>query len=199
MPRIEKADNRRIKARGGQKSSALVASAIAGLKSMRVSRRILLIAAPLMLVIIAVALAAVIMPGRGGNGQLPSAGPTPTASVPNTYSLPDSVVPTNSWMNFYGLKCTLDGQPLPVGSAITVRDPKGVLCGEFTVTEAGRYGLMPVYGGNPSSQTGEGVVPGTSLHFYINGILATVKGPDDPVWTAMGDLRQVNLQASTTS
>ena len=101
-------------------------------------------------------------------------------------------------MNFYGLECTLDGQPLPAGSVITVRDPEGILCGEFTVTQAGRYGVIPVYGDDISTQVDEGALPGDSLHFYINGILATVTGPDEPVWTAMGDLKQVNLQASTT-
>ena len=155
----------------------------------------LLIAAPLVLVIIALASAALIIPGRGGNEQFPPAGPTPTASTPY---IPESLVPTNSWMNFYGLECTLDGQPLPVGSVITVRDPKGILCGEFTVTTAGRYGLMPVYGYDATTQADESAVPGDSLRFYINGILATVTGPDEPMWTAMGDLKQVNLQASTT-
>jgi hypothetical protein len=101
-------------------------------------------------------------------------------------------------MNFYGLECTLDGQPLPVGSVITVRDPKGILCGEFTVTVAGRYGLLPVYGYDATTQASESAVPGGSLRFYINGILATGTGPDEPMWTAMGDLKQVNLQASTT-
>lgn len=162
----------------------------------RINRRLLLIIIPVLLVIIALAVAAVVIPGRGGNGQPSPAGPTPTASAPDT-SIPDSPVATNSWMNFYGLECTLDGQPLPVGSVITARDPEGILCGEFTVTQAGRYGLMPVYGDDPTTQVNEGAVPGDSLHFYINGILVTVIGPDESVWTAMGDLKQVNLQAST--
>jgi hypothetical protein len=196
MPKIEKADNRTNDARAGQKAPAILASVITGFKRMRASRRVLLIAAPLVLVIIAVALAALIVPGRGGNGQFPPAGPTPTASTPY---IPESLVTTNSWMNFYGLECALDGQPLPVGSVITARDPEGILCGEFTVTLAGRYGLMPVYGDDPPTQGDEGAVPGDSIRFYINGILATVTGPDEPVWTAMGDLKQVNLQASTTS
>jgi hypothetical protein len=105
---------------------------------------------------------------------------------------------TNKWVNFYGLECTLDGQPLPAGTVITVRDPQDMVCGEFLVTHAGSYGIMPVYGGDPSTQVDEGALPGDSLHFYTNGILATVTGPDEPVWTAMGDLKQVNLQASTT-
>jgi len=163
----------------------------------RVNRKLLLIIAPVLLVIIALAVAAVIIPGRGGNGQVSPAGPTPTASAPNTSYVTGSLVPTNSWMNFYGLECTLDGQPLPAGTVITVRDPEGILCGEFTVTQVGRYGLMPVYGDELSTATKEGPAPGDSLDFYINGIKATVTGPDESVWTAMGDLKQVNLTAST--
>jgi hypothetical protein len=57
---------------------------------------------------------------------------------------------------------------------------------------------MPVYGDEVSTEADEGAVAGDSLDFYINGIKATVTGPDEPVWTAMGDLKQVNLAASTT-
>lgn len=197
MPKIEKADNRTNDAGAGQKPASILASVITRFKRMRISRRVLLVAAPVVLVIIALTLAALIIPGRGGNGQLPLAGSTPTASAPNI-SIPESLVTTNSWMNFYGLECTLDGQPLPVGSVITVRDPEGILCGEFSVTQAGRYGLMPVYGDDLSTQVDEGALLGDSLHFYINGILVTVTGPDEPVWTAMGDLKQVNLQEAST-
>jgi hypothetical protein len=163
----------------------------------RINRRLLLIIAPVLLVIIALAVAAVIIPGRGGNGQFSPEGPTPTGSAPDGSDIPDSLAPTNSWMNFYSLECTLDGQPLPAGTVITVRDPEGVLCGEFPVTQAGRYGLMPVYGDELATKADEGAAPGDALDFYINGIKATVTGPDEPVWTAMGDLKQVNLAAST--
>jgi hypothetical protein len=175
MPKIERADNRTNDARAGQKAPAILASAISRFKRMRVSRSGLLITVFLGLAIIAVIVAAVVIQGRGGNGQL---------------------VPTNIWMNFYGLNCTLDGQLLPVGSVVTVCDPEGILCGAFTVTQVGRYGLLPVYEDDPWTQVDEGAAPGDSLQFYINGVLATVTGPDQPVWTAMGDLKQVNLQAS---
>lgn len=164
----------------------------------RINRRLLLFIAPVLLVIIAVSVAAVIIPGRGGNGQLAPGAPIPTNSAPKGLNISNSLAPTNSWMNFYGLECTLDGQPLPVGALITVRNPDGVFCGEFSVTKAGRYGLMPVYGDELATEGHEGAVPGDSLDFYINGIKATVTGPDEPLWTTMGDLKQVNLAASTT-
>ncbi len=163
----------------------------------RTNRKLWLLIAPVLLVIIAVTVAAVVISGNDGNGQLSPEGATPTASAPGGSDITDSLMTTNIWMNFYGLECTLDGQPLPVGTMITVRDADGILCGEFTVSKAGRYGLMPVYGDDPATEADEGAVPGDSPDFYINGIKATVTGPDGPVWTAMGDLQQVNLAAST--
>jgi hypothetical protein len=198
MPKIERADNRTNDARTGQKAPGILASIIAGFKRMRVSRRVLLIIAPLLLVIIALAVAAVIIPGRGGNGQFPPAGPTPTASAPNSSYVTGTVVPTNKWMNFYGLESALDGQPLPVGAVITARDSQGVVCGEFVVTHVGRYGIMPVYGDDPSTEADEGAGPGDPLQFYVDGIKAAVIGPDEPVWTAMGDLKQLELSASVS-
>jgi hypothetical protein len=198
MPKIEKTDNRTNDARTGQKASGILASIIAGFKRMRVSRRLLLIIAPLLLVIIALALAALIIPGRGGNGQFAPAEPTPTASAPNSSYIPGTVVPTIKWVNFYGLNCTLDGQPLPVGAVITARDSQGVVCGEFVVTHIGRYGIMPVYGDDPSTEADEGAGPGDPLQFYVDGIKAAVTGPDEPVWTAMGDLKQLELSASVS-
>jgi hypothetical protein len=203
MPKIEKTNGRTNDVRAGQAAVPLsvpriLASVITRFKHMKVSRRLLLIAAPLFLVIIALALAALIVPGRGGNGQFPPAEPTPTASAPNSSYIPGTVVPTNKWVNFYGLNCTLDGQPLPVGAVITARDSQGVVCGEFVVTHIGRYGIMPVYGDDPSTEADEGAGPGDPLQFYVDGIKAAVIGPDEPVWTAMGDLKQLELSASAS-
>jgi len=80
-------------------------------------------------------------------------------SVENTPTLApmrmpaQEVVPTEEWANFYGLGSTLNGQPLPVGVVIRAYDPQGVVCGQFRVTRAGCYGLMPVYGDDPLKAT----------------------------------------------
>jgi hypothetical protein len=107
-----------------------------------------------------------------------------------------AVVPTISWVDFYGLESTIDGQPLPVGAVIRAYDPQGVVCGEFSVTRAGWYGLMPVYGDDLLTEVDEGAVPGDRIKLTINGVAATVMGPDESIWTAFGDLKQVNLAVS---
>ncbi len=95
-----------------------------------------------------------------------------------------SVVPTNRWVNFYGLENTIDGQPLQVGLVITARDPQGVLCGEFVVKEAGRYGVMAVYGDDPLTDADEGAAFGDRIEFRVNGVQAVASGPDEAIWTA---------------
>lgn len=105
--------------------------------------------------------------------------------------------PTNRWVDFYSLDSTLDGEPLPAGSTITVLDPDGVVCGAFSVIRSGGYGLMPVYGDDPYTETDEGAEPGDRLEFRINGVRAVATGPDEPTWTAMGVAKQVNLARPT--
>ncbi len=108
-----------------------------------------------------------------------------------------SVVPTNKWVNFYGLENTVGGQLLQVGLVITACDPQEVRCGEFEVKEAGRYGVMAVYGDDPFTDADEGAVFGDRIEFRVNGVQAVASGPDEATWTAMGDLRHVDLTVST--
>ena len=161
-------------------------------KRMNLSSQLVVTLAAVFLTILALSVVGLLISGDNGSKQPPSA----PNSGNHTY-IPGGVVPTTQWVNFYGLNSLLDGQRLPVGSVITALDPQGVVCGEFTVTQGGRYGLMPVYGDDPSTNSDEGAVPGDSIQFRINGIQAEVVGPDEPAWTEMGDLKQVNMTANT--
>ncbi len=109
-----------------------------------------------------------------------------------------SVIATNQWVNFYGLESTIDGAPLPAGTVVTAYDPQGVPCGEFTVTTGGRYGLMPVYADDPTTDVDEGAQPGDTIALRVDGFLCSPSGPDAPVWGEMGELIHVELTASTT-
>jgi hypothetical protein len=104
--------------------------------------------------------------------------------------------PGPEWVNFFSANTTFLSQPIPVGAVIEAFDPQGVKCGEFTVTTEGKYGLMPCYGDDktPPDLVDEGAEPGDVISFTINGLPATAAGPDDPVWTSHGALREVNLQ-----
>lgn len=84
----------------------------------------------------------------------------------------DNVNPTNSWVDFYSAASTYLGAPVPEGAEIAVFDPQGVRCGEFTVVNAGAFGVMPCYGDDPTTLMDEGAVVGDSLRFTINGKVA---------------------------
>jgi len=150
-------------------------------------RRLLAPAVTVALVAVVVSFTATLVPGGGSDNDQ---GGTVQADS-------GSVVPTNKWVNFYGLENTIDGQPLQVGLVITAYDPQGVLCGEFEVEEAGRYGVMAVYGDDPLTDADEGAVFGDRIEFRVNGVQAVASGPDEAAWTVMGDLRHVDLTVST--
>ena len=132
--------------------------------------------------------------GSSSSGSSATIDLDPDETVIVTFS--NRRLPTNLWVNFYGLKSTLNGQPLPVGTVIRAYDPQGVICGEFSVTHAGWYGLMPVYGDDPLTEVDEGAATGDRIKLTVNGVAATVTGPDEPVWVTFGDLKQVNLAVS---
>jgi hypothetical protein len=142
-------------------------------------------------VVLAVALTGLIGIGRGGEEAETTA--PGGADVNNGIAELGVSAPTNRWVDFYSLSSTLDGAPLPVGSVITALDPDGVVCGAFSVTRAGGYGLMPVYGDDPDTEMDEGAVLGDRLEFRINDVPAVALGPDDPVWTTMGVAKHVDL------
>ena len=123
-----------------------------------------------------------------------------------SFARADDVIPTNTWVDFYSLNSTFQGQPLPVGASIAIFDPQGVQCGAFTVKFTGMYGVMPCYGDDPLTIPDEGAVLGDVLHFTINGQAAqteviSVNGAPLPpntvvVWSPAQSLWRVNLHAA---
>ncbi len=103
-------------------------------------------------------------------------------------------MPTTLWINLYGTQSVLDIEPLPLGTQIRAYDPQGTLCGKFTVTMAGNYGLMPIYGDDPSTPQDEGAVPGDLITVTV-GDVRTLTTPAEVRWTAPGDLLEVDLAA----
>ena len=104
------------------------------------------------------------------------------------------VVPTTKWANFYSLNSTLDGAPVPIGAVVRAYDPDGINCGEWTVTTDGVYGMMAVYGDDGTTPEDEGAEEGDNITFTINGVPASIAGPDPATWS-WGVLRQVDLHA----
>ena len=107
-----------------------------------------------------------------------------------TISAAGDVTPTHLWCDVYSLDTTYCGAPVPVGSVVEAYDPDGVLCGRFVVQQAGRWGVMHVYGDDPSTPEDEGAVAGDALTFTING--KPVEMDRAVTWQERG-LREVNL------
>ncbi len=105
--------------------------------------------------------------------------------------------PTYSWVNAFSAESTLDGEPLPVDSVVTAYDPDGVLIGRAVVQRLGEYGAMPLYMDDPATEIDEGASSGDIVRFEINGLLAVVLGPSEPVWIANGAALVLNLAGSS--
>ena len=103
--------------------------------------------------------------------------------------------PGPEWVNFFSANTWFLGQPVPVDAVIAAFDPDGVQCGEFTVIEEGKYGLMPCYGDDTMTPgVDEGAEAGDVITFTINSLPAVALGPDDPIWTSHGDKWEVDLR-----
>jgi hypothetical protein len=86
----------------------------------------------------------------------------------------DAVIPTNEWINLYSASTNANGQSVQVDAVVAVFDPQGVKCGEFVVSTAGEYGMMPCYRDDASTpNVDEGADPGDILSFTIDGVAAT--------------------------
>jgi len=103
-------------------------------------------------------------------------------------------IPTNTWSDFWGDSCTINGNPIQPGDTIRAYDPDSVLCGEFIVVTPGNYGYLHVYGDDPTTPNiDEGAVDGDTISFTINGVLAQTSVT--PIWHSgtPGAVLKVNL------
>ena len=105
-----------------------------------------------------------------------------------------SILPTTEWVDFFSNNSNFWDGPVQIGDVITAEDPDNVTCSIFTVNKPSHYGFMPVYRDDDTTpDIDEGAQPGDTLTFRINGFLAQPLGPDSPVWTSHGEIRNVDL------
>lgn len=126
---------------------------------------------------------------------------TPASGVRLRANAADPV--PNIWIDLFSLNSTYLGEAVPVDARIAAFDAQtGVQCGQFIVTHAGWYGIMPCYG---DDGTYPGATLGHILNFTINGTAAQTEAvalngaaisPDTPViWDQNLSLWEVNLHA----
>ena len=121
-----------------------------------------------------------------------------TVSGVSGYINVSGVATTNEWVSFFSENSTFNGMPLQSGwgaAVVDAYDSDGVRCGTFTVADNGKYGFMATYRDDPFTPIDEGASPGDTVSFTINGYDAQVTG-GIPVWTANGDVIEVDLNAT---
>lgn len=94
--------------------------------------------------------------------------------------------PTYRYMVVYG---TGD---LAVGDTVEFFTAAGVLCGRYEVVEEGGYGLMSVFGNDPSTAEVEGPRPGELLFIRVNG-REVVPPAGLPVWNESQTPSRIDL------
>ncbi|UCG51055.1 MAG: S8 family serine peptidase [Candidatus Latescibacterota bacterium] len=95
-----------------------------------------------------------------------------------------NVTPTREWIGIWGDGVRVGGELLPVGTVVEAVDNDDVVCGRFTVTTEGKFGLMTVYKDDPQTETDEGPGVGEEITLY----LGDYEIPAGVTWTAMGDV-----------
>lgn len=83
-----------------------------------------------------------------------------------------AVSPTPQWVNFFSIQSSLNNAPLPVGAVIRAYDSSGIQCGQFVVHTQGQYGFLACYMDDPATSADEGVLPGDTVRFTVDGFSA---------------------------
>ena len=82
---------------------------------------------------------------------------------------------------------------LEVGDMVTFFDREGTLCGKWVVRDKGAYGLMAVYGDDPTTEdVDEGAREGELLTVKVNGE-EVYPFDGSPVFEREGETRRVDL------
>ncbi len=98
----------------------------------------------------------------------------------------DKPRPTPFSMDFYG---TIAGAK--AGDRVTVYNPRGVLCGEFTINRDGQYGFLPVYGDDAATAEEDGARRGDVLTFRLNG--APLPSAQPIIWRGDRERQRVDF------
>ncbi len=123
----------------------------------------------------------------------------PRLEIPMSALVLTGGISTNEWISLWSDSTVFNGRLVEPGDVIDVYDPDSILCGSYTVQDTGKYGLLHVYRDDSySDSVDEGASPGDTLSFNINGYPAISNGPDSPVWTANGNILNINLVPDTS-
>lgn len=93
-----------------------------------------------------------------------------------------NVFPTNEWIGIWGDEVKINDNLISVGTVVRAIDNNGVICGEFVVSNEGKFGLMPIYRDDFRTEFDEGAEVGEDVSLYFGDY----KFPKGVKWTEMG-------------
>ena len=99
------------------------------------------------------------------------------------------VIPTTEWINIFGEEIVFNNHLLEKGSVIQAKDPDGVICGQYLVELEGRFGMMPIYRDDPTTEGDEGAEPGDEIGLYIDGYEVNEK----VLWSNLGAVSKIGI------
>jgi hypothetical protein len=98
-----------------------------------------------------------------------------------------NVKATGEWISVWGDNVSLHGRLLPSGTAIVAKTSAGVVCGSGIAWADGKFGLMPIYRDDASTEEVEGAKQGEAITLVIGDYQV----PKTIRWTELGAV--VNL------
>jgi hypothetical protein len=120
---------------------------------------------------------------------------TPVARPASKVVADGGPVPTPAWMDIYGY-LKVDTEAGQSGSMLSVVDSRGLVCGQATVANDGRYGFLHIYGDDPATEMDEGPVEGEFLTMMLDG--EPLYGAPSIRWTGSGQVRRLDMAVSST-
>ncbi|PDV97123.1 CARDB domain-containing protein [Candidatus Chloroploca asiatica] len=104
------------------------------------------------------------------------------------------VEPTPYFTAIYG-KLTIDGAAAMVGSRVEAYTPRGDMAGCFTVTKAGQYGFLTIFGADSTADGLPGFLDGEPIHLRVDGV--TIELNEPLIWQNDQFTRRLNLEMTT--
>lgn len=93
------------------------------------------------------------------------------------------LIPTTSWINVYSRNLRVDGNRIKAGATISAHSFSGQVVGSFRMSEDGRFGFMPVYADDPTTDAADGVIPNETFRISVDGVQTN----EQFTWTQTGD------------
>jgi hypothetical protein len=135
--------------------------------------------------------AVLIYPTLPFSGSLAAKNPSLAAGSNKSVSGTLPYIVSNEWMSVWGDSLVFNGVPLQVGAVIRAYDPRGTVCGEYAVKQAGKVGMMNIYAADTFTKDAAGPKADELVTLKIGSM---VYGRQFK-FTGLGDL--VNLKTTT--